>query len=155
MSGGDADDSGQPGGRGARPVGPNPHVNEGIIVTGGRIEHSAVAAGRGASARLDARQVAEPLYAEAVRAMLAEVRRHLDAMADEGAPVTPEQRTEAMAEADAIEQELRAEPGDDPAAAGQRLTGRLRRLGAFVSGATALLGLVRSAEETVRAVIGQ
>ncbi|MDX2642918.1 hypothetical protein PV341_04895 [Streptomyces sp. PA03-1a] len=120
------------------PQDPAPQVNHGIVIAGyARVSDSALAAGRGSSARKDGTD------AEALRAALAaigELRRRLDAL--EGAEAAGE-------EAGALADDLTAEEVD-----GRRVGERLTRLRALVGDATALSGLVTAVHESVRAITG-
>ncbi|WP_405985877.1 hypothetical protein [Streptomyces sp. NBC_00872] len=146
-------------------MGEGPQVNEGIVLSGNAQVHgSALAAGRGATATThNTGADAATVSAEAVRAALetiAELKRRLDepgpgagTEADTGAAADVElsvdRRREARAAADALEEELTAGEVDQ-----ERVAGRLERLRTAVGNATALLGLVASAQESIRAITG-
>ncbi|MFE4828786.1 hypothetical protein [Streptomyces sp. NPDC056672] len=146
-------------------MGEGPQVNEGIVLSGNAQVHgSALAAGRGATATThNTGADAATVSAEAVRAALetiAELKRRLDepgpgagTEAGTGAAADVElsvdRRREARAAADALEEELTAGEVDQ-----ERVAGRLERLRTAVGNATALLGLVASAQESIRAITG-
>ncbi|MGW6742592.1 hypothetical protein ACWGDX_18040 [Streptomyces sp. NPDC055025] len=146
-------------------MGEGPQVNEGIVLSGNAQVHgSALAAGRGATATTHHTGAdAATVSAEAVRAALetiAELKRRLDepapgagTEADTGAAADVElsvdRRREARAAAVALEEELTAGEVDQ-----ERVAGRLERLRTAVGNATALLGLVASAQESIRAITG-
>ncbi|MEV7678146.1 hypothetical protein AB0O64_06265 [Streptomyces sp. NPDC088341] len=146
-------------------MGEGPQVNEGIVLSGNAQVHgSALAAGRGATATTHHTGAdAATVSAEAVRAALetiAELKRRLDEPApgagteagtDAAADVelSVDRRSEARAAADALEEELTAGEVDQ-----ERVAGRLERLRTAVGNATALLGLVASAQESIRAITG-
>jgi hypothetical protein len=117
---------------------PAPQINHGIVIGGNaRVSDSALAAGRGASARRDGAD------AQALRAALAaigELRCRLDVL--EGTEAARE-------EADALTEELAAEDVD-----GGRVSERLTRLRTLIGDATALTGLVTAVHESVRAITG-
>ncbi|MFD8965166.1 hypothetical protein ACFV0C_09210 [Streptomyces sp. NPDC059568] len=154
-------------------MGEGPQVNEGIVLSGNaQVRDSALAAGRGATATThNTGADAATVSAEAVRAALetiAELKRRLNepapgagtggastgsagtgtgAAAD--VELSAERRQEARAAADALEEELAAGEVDQ-----ERVAGRLERLRTAVGNATALLGLVASAQESIRAIAG-
>ncbi|MFE4174594.1 hypothetical protein ACFRR7_21505 [Streptomyces sp. NPDC056909] len=146
-------------------MGEGPQVNEGIVLSGNAQVHgSALAAGRGATATThNTGADAATVSAEAVRAALetiAELKRRLDepgpgAGTEAGTGVAADvelsvdRRREARAAADALEEELTAGEVDQ-----ERVAGRLERLRTAVGNATALLGLVASAQESIRAITG-
>jgi hypothetical protein len=134
-----------------------PHTNEGIVVSGNAsVTDSALAAGAGASATVHHRhpgaaaQAAEAAQAtEAALAAIAELTRRLDRMEQSGDPsLTPEQRQSARDEARGIQQDLADDAPTD------HVRGRLARLKSFVAEAAALLGLVASADASLRAITG-
>ncbi|MFE1957412.1 hypothetical protein [Streptomyces sp. NPDC059479] len=149
-------------------MGEGPQVNEGIVLSGNAQVHgSALAAGRGATATThNTGADAATVSAEAVRAAL-ETIAELKSRLAEPAPgagtgsagtgtgaaaeveLSAERRQEARAAADALEEELTAGEVDQ-----ERVAGRLERLRTAVGNATALLGLVASAQESIRAIAG-
>ncbi|MYZ40374.1 MULTISPECIES: hypothetical protein [unclassified Streptomyces] len=149
-------------------MGEGPQVNEGIVLSGNaQVRNSALAAGRGATATThNTGADAATVSAEAVRAALetiAELKRRLGepapgagtggtgtgAGAAADVELSAERRQEARAAADALEEELAAGEVDQ-----ERVAGRLERLRTAVGNATALLGLVASAQESIRAIAG-
>ncbi|MEV7424519.1 MULTISPECIES: hypothetical protein [unclassified Streptomyces] len=130
-------------------MGEGPQVNEGIVLSGhAQVSGSALAAGRNASATAHHTVgAASAADAEAVRAALDAVGELRRLLADAELPAG--RRSEAREEADAIEEELAADEVDQ-----DRIVGRLERLRTLVGSATALLGLVASAQESVRAIAG-
>ncbi|MFJ2111888.1 MULTISPECIES: hypothetical protein [unclassified Streptomyces] len=134
-------------------MGEGPQVNEGIVLSGNaQVHNAALAAGRYATATThNTGGTTDPATAEALRDALETIgvlRRRL-ARAESSPDLSPAQREEADAEADALEGELASDEVDR-----NSVTGRLTRLRLLVGNATALLGLVASAQESVRAITG-
>ncbi|AXG77622.1 hypothetical protein [Streptomyces paludis] len=124
-------------------VNDGPQMNEGIVIGGNaQVSGGSMAAGR--NARAVSYQLpggaADPEALRAALESIAELRR---ALAAETA--TP---SEALAEAEAAEVDLAATTPDP-----DRVLGRLERLRALLGSGTALLALVASAQESVRAIV--
>jgi len=128
-----------------------PQVNNGIWMGGSaRISDSAMAAGDGATAHYSADS---PLPVEALRAVITELRQRLDAWerTSEAGRIEPGRLEQAQDEAEAVLSEL----ADDRPVDEGRLMRRLTRLRSHVAGVASLLGLVASAEQSLRAIAGR
>ncbi|MEW1724260.1 hypothetical protein [Streptomyces sp. NPDC093109] len=128
-------------------MGDGPQVNEGIVI-GGNAKVSGGSMAAGPNARAVSYQLpGGAVDAEALRAALDSVAELRRALAAESA-TAPDALAEARTEVAAAEEDLTA-AAPDP----DRVLGRLERLRALLGSGTALLALVASAQESVRAIV--